>query len=167
MLDPATAFPLQLTQGTPIAPEEICPCCRPLLFHHEYMTAYIERQYNCHIHLQKIAQWHNHHYLIRQVLLNDEAHRTYIVSQIRIYLTQFSLVTQEQLIHSNLPFGRILSELKIKPTFSQRQFLKHMPPFALAFNITPARFCKHHFGRFHQILDHRQQILADVYEWIA
>ena len=131
------------------------------------MTAYLERQYNCRIRIKKIAQWYDQNYLIRQVLLNDETQCTYIVSQIRIYLTQFSLVTQEQLIHSNLPFGRILSELKIKPTFSQRQFLKRMAPFTLELDTTPARFCNNHFGRFHQILDHRQHILADVYEWIA
>lgn len=167
MLDPATTSPLHLIEGIPIAPEEVCPCCRPLLFHHEYMTVYLERQYNCHIHLKKIAQWHHHNDLIRQVFLNDEANRTYIVSQIKIYLTQFSLAIQEQLIHSNLPFGRILSELKIKPIFSKRRFLKRMAPFTLEFDTTPARFCNNHFGRFHQILDHRQQVLADVYEWIA
>lgn len=161
------AFPLHLTQGIPITPDEVCPCCRPLLFHHEYMTAYLERQYHCHIHLKKIAQWHNQHYLIRQVLLNDEGHRTYIISQIKIYLTQFSLAIQEQLIHSDLPFGRILSELDIQPVFAKRQFLKCMAPVSLALDTISARLCDNHFGRFHQILDHRQQILADVHEWIA
>lgn len=240
MLVPVTASPLQLTQGTPITPEEICLCCGPLLSHDEYMTTYLEREYRCHIHLEKISQSHNAKHLIRQVLLNDQAHQTYIISQIKIYLAQFSLATQEQLIHSNLPFGRILAELEVTPTFSKRQFLKQITPYPLISNLKPARLCKQHFqpytdvkqhanykkdqpesrftehcstlpetvflthkqvecalsasapspsnlsspaqlrnrpvpaviqkthfGRFHQILDHRACILADVYEWIA
>lgn len=160
-------FDCEFIEGEPIALAAICDCCRPLLSHHEYMTLYLEREYACRIHIKKIAQWYDQNYLIRQVLLNDEAQRTYIISQIKIYLTQFDPDTQARFIQSALPFGAILSMLNIEPNFANRQFLKRTTPLFSGTYQSAVRCCPNYFGRYHQILDHHQHVLADVCEWVA
>lgn len=159
-----------------VSAENICVCCRAVLTHNEYMTTYLQRERACVLHIKKVAQYvDNSENLVRHILLNDEKGYTHIVSKICISLRPFNAAQQAQLLKSDQPFGTVLVDLGIKPTFTGRRFFQssHLrwEQNGLAYRAYPRCACgqdghQHYFGRAHQMLDQQGQRLAEVCEWV-
>jgi len=139
-----------------------------LLDHDDYMTLRISRLRKCTLSITKMFQEVSpNNILNRCVVLHDDKGTAYIAAFIEIYLENLPLDLRKTLIHSNKPLGKILSEQKIYPKFSNRKYLLTNRECIRIPYLRDRINMNHLYGRFHSILTPSGEKIADVHEFVT
>ena len=149
---------------TPIEFADIPAEYRVLLVHESKMTPTLEAFYQDDTYLETLASKQHHDYLSRQILLKlKTTHHIVEYGMITIVLKHLPAGIRQQVLETNIPFGRILMDHGMT-TFCRPHCYYSLPADKELAEILGLQEGTTLYGRSNHIIDEQGQPLAEVVE---